>query len=495
MSINTEDVSEPSSPDTPFDDTDLLNPAVNDDVTAQLAAAGPIGVAAAAAIATGKKRKRPHSFETNPSIRKRIQKRLLRKLKNVIDEYTTRVGQQAVVLCCTPGKTDNNFKVFGAAPLENVIRQAKGMLMNELQEALNHQAPKLDRDNSNQFELPPLVIEGIPTPVDKMTQAQLRAFIPLMLKYSTGRGKPGWGKESCRPVWWPSDLPWANVRSDVRSEEDKNKVSWTHALRTIVKNCYKHHAREDLLPEFNEDKEKDQQLQHANLLPTHTVVQTVPNEDGTFSLIQVDTGSTVATLTDVSQLQAMQGIQLQPIQIQQQSASQGVQTLAEVAATQQGVVAQVSQSVPVTVQLTGHQRVATLATATLPAGTQIMLSNGTVGTISAMSEGIVIPTQVYQTVTQVETSEGTVMQPIQMQGGQVVTTTQAGAQIATIANGTAAQTLKIEHDVAQNSHATEHHSEDNTQVIAMPMVAQQPATSQATVEVSQATVEVVPMDH
>lgn len=39
MSI-TEDVSEPSSPDTPFDDTDLLNPAVNDDVTAQLAAAG-----------------------------------------------------------------------------------------------------------------------------------------------------------------------------------------------------------------------------------------------------------------------------------------------------------------------------------------------------------------------------------------------------------------------------------------------------------------------
>ena len=39
---------------------------------------GPIGVAAAAAIATAKKRKRPHSFETNPSIRKRQQTRLLR---------------------------------------------------------------------------------------------------------------------------------------------------------------------------------------------------------------------------------------------------------------------------------------------------------------------------------------------------------------------------------------------------------------------------------
>ena len=35
--------------------------------------------------------------------------------------------------------------------------------------------------------MPPLVIDGIPTPVEKMTQAQLRAFIPLMLKYSTGK--------------------------------------------------------------------------------------------------------------------------------------------------------------------------------------------------------------------------------------------------------------------------------------------------------------------
>ena len=46
-----------------------------------------------------------------------------------------------------------------------------------------------------------------------------------MLKYSTGRGKPGWGKIEYRPVWWPNDLPWANVRSDARSEEEKQKVS------------------------------------------------------------------------------------------------------------------------------------------------------------------------------------------------------------------------------------------------------------------------------
>ena len=100
----------------------------------------------------------------------------------------------------------------------------KSVIIGELENALAQQARAPPIENANLYELPPLVLDGIPTPVDKMTQAQLRAFIPLMLKYSTGRGKPGWGKESCRPVWWPSDLPWANVRSDVRSEEEKRKV-------------------------------------------------------------------------------------------------------------------------------------------------------------------------------------------------------------------------------------------------------------------------------
>ena len=77
------------------------------------------------------------------------------------------------------------------------------------------------------------VIDGIPTPVEKMTQAQLRAFIPLMLKYSTGRGKPGWGKESTRPPWWPQDLPWANVRMDARTEDEKQKVTASDVIELL----------------------------------------------------------------------------------------------------------------------------------------------------------------------------------------------------------------------------------------------------------------------
>lgn len=45
-----------------------------------------------------------------------------------------------------------------------------------------------------------------------------------MLKYSTGRGKPGWGKDCTRPPWWPKHVPWANVRMDARNDEQKSKV-------------------------------------------------------------------------------------------------------------------------------------------------------------------------------------------------------------------------------------------------------------------------------
>ncbi|CAH1730306.1 unnamed protein product [Chironomus riparius] len=276
--------SRPSSPDGEGEGN-LLTEAMENEVTAQLVNAGVVGIAAAAAITSSKKRKRPHSFETNPSIRKRQQNRLLRKLRQTIFEYATRVGQQAVVLVATPGKPNNIYKVFGAKPLEDVIKNLRTMVMDELDSALAQQAPPKVLEDPSLFELPPLIIDGIPTPVEKMTQAQLRAFIPLMLKYSTGRGKPGWGRDSTRPEWWPKELPWANVRMDARTEEEKQKISWTHALRKIVINCYKYHGREDLLPAFSEEDEKANAIATANA-NYQTVLQT--NADGTFSLIQVD---------------------------------------------------------------------------------------------------------------------------------------------------------------------------------------------------------------
>ncbi|KAJ8670400.1 hypothetical protein QAD02_001659 [Eretmocerus hayati] len=345
---------DPSSGSEAFEDGDLLASAMDDDVTAQLAAAGwlikqedgPIGVAAAAAICSAKKRKRPHSFETNPSIRKRQQNRLLRKLRQTIDEFATRVGQQAVVLVATPGKPNSSYKVFGAKPLEDVVKNLRPTIMDELENALAQQAPPPVQDDPSLYELPPLIIDGIPTPVEKMTQAQLRAFIPLMLKYSTGRGKPGWGRESTRPPWWPKELPWANVRMDARSEDEKQKISWTHALRQIVINCYKFHGREDLLPAFSEEDDKStiimqpsasdaqstgngsQSSQSGQTMTQYpTVLQTITNPDGTVSLIQMDPNNPIITLPDgtTAQVQGVATIHT----------SQGdVQTLTEVSDSQ-----------------------------------------------------------------------------------------------------------------------------------------------------------------
>ena len=42
--------------------------------------------------------------------------------QQTIEEFATRVGQQAIVLVATPGKPNTSFKCFGAKPLEDVVR-------------------------------------------------------------------------------------------------------------------------------------------------------------------------------------------------------------------------------------------------------------------------------------------------------------------------------------------------------------------------------------
>lgn len=294
--------------DDAFSSSHILNSPLQDDITNSLTAAGTMpGLAAAAVVVNARKRQIPYKFETNPSTRRRQHTRLIRKLKQTMREFCTRCGQQAVVLCVSPGKENPNFKVFGASPLDQVIRNSQSVILRDLERVLQEQSPASTSHSEVLFELPALMIDGIPTPVDKMNQAQLRMFVPEMLKYSTGRGKPGWGKENTRPVWWPLDVPWANVRRDVRTDDQKLKVSWTQALRQIVKNCYKYHGRDDLLHCFsNETSENENSMEdrfceqttsrQVNLTPP-TLVQTVQNSDGSVSLVQLDSGQTIATIT------------------------------------------------------------------------------------------------------------------------------------------------------------------------------------------------------
>ncbi|KAL3852165.1 hypothetical protein ACJMK2_015840 [Sinanodonta woodiana] len=400
---------DPSSQESSFDASDLLANRVTDEVTAQLAAAGTVGMAAAAAIASSRKKKRPHQFEKNPSIRKRQQTRLLRKLKVTIEEYTTRVGQQAIVLCCTPGRISqsaNTYKVFGSQPLEHVIRNCKGIIMQDLEASLaEHVSPHNGGGDSNMYDLPQLALDGIPTPVDKMTQAQLRTFIPEMLKFSTGRSKPGWGKPECRPPWWPDDVPWANVRSDVRTEEEKKRVSWTEALRTIVKNCYRYHSRDDLLNIFGEDgsvssSSATNSTNHYN----RTMVQTINNPDGTVSIIQIDTGAhNIVTLPDGTQATVVHTMTpLSQHDVPHHESSQAVQTLSEASMNEDaGENHMGMQITPVSIEMTADgtpQGITALAD-----GRLVLSADATA--ITADGTGIVtIPVSMYQNMVAVSLS-------------------------------------------------------------------------------------------
>lgn len=255
---------EPSSPESSMIEMMSADDINQDEVTSRLARSGPVGLAAAVAVASARKRKSQYQFESNPALRRRYTTKLMRQLQNTIDEYTTRVGVQAAVVIYTPGKDMPMFKVFGANPLESVLKKQKHLIIREVENSLQSQTPTTfppPVTEQSLFELPPLVFEGIPTPVSKMTQAQLRNFIPTMLKYSTHRGKPGWGKEDNKPPWWPEGIPFENIRIDPRSPEEKKQLSWTDALRQIIVNCYVHHGRLDLLPEFSQAQQMQQQQQ------------------------------------------------------------------------------------------------------------------------------------------------------------------------------------------------------------------------------------------
>ena len=286
--------------------------------THSCSAASAAGLAAAAAIVSNRKKSKPYTFESNPALRKRHRTKLLKRLKDTVDEFTTRVGMQACVVVYQPANPSAEFAVFGADPLGMVIRKHKDTISEEVEATLTQgmTLPAMKEQSVNLFELPPLIFDGIPTAVCKMTQAQLRAFVPLMLKYSQNRGKPGWGKEDYKPIWWPEGVPWENVRSDPRPVEERT-TPWTDILRQVVVNCYAYHGRLDLLPEFNPNQlnqevnpETAQRLQRQmdeieqEQLEQDSLVTSVSSSQQVFSIdttgMEGEDGSGLATLSDAS---------------------------------------------------------------------------------------------------------------------------------------------------------------------------------------------------
>lgn len=51
------------------------------------------------------------------------------------------------MLVATPGKPNTSYKVFGAKPLEDVVKNLRSMVMEELESALAQQAPPPVQDD------------------------------------------------------------------------------------------------------------------------------------------------------------------------------------------------------------------------------------------------------------------------------------------------------------------------------------------------------------
>ena len=195
-----------------------------------------------------------------------------------------------------------------------------------------------------------------------MTQAQLRAFIPLMLKFSTGEffcfffrffRLNNWEnrvqvEESPDGV---KNLPdrlgglekylgpmsgWMLARKTINKEWVLQyllnsfhlfifclwwKVSWTHALRQIVINCYKYHGREDLLPAFSEDA-TEETSRPAKVIKTETEAEQQVDQTGDATTQQQ---STPQQQQQQQQQPAPPPSSSQPAQHQQQSVQQLVQ--------------------------------------------------------------------------------------------------------------------------------------------------------------------------
>lgn len=190
-----------------------------------------------------------HSYQALNQSEKTCRKKLLERFRRLTERYSVDYGKQIVVIVANPDSEDarSRLSVVGTQPLKRVVKNAEKRIMNHLWNALNSNGLFSEDIVSQSFNLPALVFDGIQTSVAAMNQSQLRTLIPLIIKYSTGRQKPMYGKAGRKPRWWPNCVPWTNIRYDTRDEIAKREMSWTNALRQVIINCYTYHNRLDLL--------------------------------------------------------------------------------------------------------------------------------------------------------------------------------------------------------------------------------------------------------
>jgi len=178
--------------------------------------------------------------------RQRLRYRLMSKLRNAAQELKDRLGDEAVSVityydAMEPDLNSKNLpsiKVVGSPVLTSIIEKHKHAIQEDI-----HNAEKSTHSSRPVLcGLPLPLINGRVSTVDKLRCRELKSLIPLLLKKSSGHSRVNWNSGDHVPNWWPVDVPWGNVKSDTRPQEDRGEETWACVLRRVVKSCYTYHA-------------------------------------------------------------------------------------------------------------------------------------------------------------------------------------------------------------------------------------------------------------
>ncbi|KAI6651536.1 hypothetical protein LOD99_5144 [Oopsacas minuta] len=239
----------------------------------ELCQQGIAGMSSIAAISSGRHKEPSVVFEKNPEIRKKLYAQYVQQLEDLLHQFSMHVGLQATVVVYEPSEVNptNAMKIFGTSPIKEYVSK----YAHHIQKNTHRKLKQMHKRVASKFDinfksvsniLPPILIHGIPTSVEEMTQAQLRSFLRMLLCEAEGRKTPQWHNPSMVPDWWPGCVPWQNIKTDQRLMDSKRLRCWSDCLRHAVYNCYLFYNQAHLLPDFDLDMYK-QVYEHWELDP------------------------------------------------------------------------------------------------------------------------------------------------------------------------------------------------------------------------------------
>ena len=188
--------------------------------------------------------------------RQKQQKRLLRKLQACAQEYCLRLGEECAVVASVRSSSHSSsdhlgqreVQVFGSKSFEEILRQhtdAMKVVLEEKEKA-NQTTSSLDAVLPGASGVPVLPLP--PRDLDAMNGNELKSYVPLLLRHCMGRSRPMWGMDEHRPVWWPPEIPFQNVRMDTREAgQQREKQTWSSCLRQMVRACFLYFGCDALL--------------------------------------------------------------------------------------------------------------------------------------------------------------------------------------------------------------------------------------------------------